>query len=341
MAACWRALAAEPNINLFVIAFQAKTETAFSQDLMAGVPCHLLDLNERQDSARIEALVTAQRPNAVVVCGWFHPPYRTLAAAKALKPVPFVMGMDTPWWGTPKQRLAPLVLRSYLRRMAQVVVTGERSWQYARRLGIPLSHIYPGLYGIDYSTWEPLLNQRLAKPWPRSFLFVGRYVPAKGLDILVTAYRQYCSQVNDPWALVCCGQGPLAPLLNQQPGIADLGFVQPTDLTTVWRQAGVLVLPSGFDPWPLTLLEAAASGLPVLCTQACGSAVEVIRHDYNGLTVPPGQPMALAQAMVALHNRYPELPSWGQRAQTLARPYGADLWASRWARQLSAIATEF
>lgn len=339
MAACWRALSALPEIDLFVIAFQAKTETAFNQELMVDVPCYLLDLDERQDSAQIQSLVTAHQPDVVVVCGWLHRPYQFLTTDPALKTVPLIMGMDTPWWGTPKQRLAPLLLRPYLNRMAQVVVTGERSWQYARRLGIPLNRIYPGLYGIDYDTWAPLLKQRLAQPWPQSFLFLGRYIAAKGIDTLVTAYQQYRAQVTEPWALVCCGQGPLAPLLKQ-PGIVDRGFVQPIDLQTIWQQTGAFVLPSRFDPWPLALLEAAAAGLPVICTQACGSAVEVIRQAYNGLIVPPDDPLALAQAMVALHHSYADLPIWGQRGQTLARPYGADLWAQRWSTLLSTVIGE-
>lgn len=339
-AACWRELAALPNVTLFVIAFQAKTETAFTRDLMAGVPCHLLDLDERQDCDRIEALVTDHQPDVVVVCGWFHRPYRALASAKALRTVPFIMGMDTPWWGTPRQRLAQVMLRPYLSRMAQVVVPGERSWQYARRLGIPLVRIHQGLYGVDYAALSPLLERRIQSPWPRSFLFVGRYVAAKGLDVLISAYQQYRHQVNDPWPLVCCGQGPLGTKLHDQPGIVDQGFVQPTAMATIWQQAGALVLPSRFDPWPLALVEGAAAGLPIICTQMCGSAVEVIRSGYNGLAVPANHPAALSQAMVSLHHSYADLPIWGKRAQALAHPYAAHLWAERWSKLLQATAAQ-
>lgn len=330
MAACWRSLQHQPGIQLKVIAFQAQTETAFSDALMQGIPCRLLNLAERQDAALIRQEVLAKEPDVVILCGWFHKPYRQLAFDPALRSVKLVMGMDTPWQGTWKQRLAPWVLRSYLRRLDRVVVTGERSWHYARHLGIAPQAIHQGLYGIDYATWAQLSAARRQQPWPRSFLFVGRYVSAKALDVLVAAYRQYRTQVADPWLLVCCGKGEQESLLARQPGIENRGFVQPDEMPAIWRNAGAFLLPSRFDPWPLALLEAAAAGLPLVCTHACGSAVEVVRPWYNGLVISEDNVAALANALLTLHQNVAELPEWGRRSQHLAAPYAAAIWTTRW-----------
>jgi glycosyltransferase involved in cell wall biosynthesis len=335
MAACWRALRQLPEIELFVIAFQAHTETAFSAQLMQGIPCRLLNLEERNNFELIEQLVQTGKPNVVVLSGWFHKPYRQLAFSAGLRNCKFIMGMDTPWWGTWKQQLAPWVLRPYLKRMARIVVPGERSWQYARRLGMPEAGIIRGLYGIDYEAWLPLWKERGELSWPRSFLFVGRYNHAKAIDLLVAAYHLYRLQVHDPWPLVCCGQGSLEYLLQKQPGINNRGFVQPEDMKAVWQEAGAFLLPSRFDPWPLALVEAAAAGLPVVCTDACGSAVELVRPGYNGLLVPQEDTTALAQALLTLHQHYDVLPSWGKRAQQFAAPYAADVWANRWQEMIT------
>ncbi len=329
MAACWRALHQVADIEVFVIAFQAHVETAFSDQLMQGIPCRLLNFQERQDARLIKQLVLTQDPDVIVLAGWLNKAYTSLAFLPELNQAAFVMGMDTPWWGTWKQHLAPWMLRSYLRRIDRVVVTGERSWQYARHLGVAPAHIQRGVYGIDYNSWSSLWEQRGQVPWPRSFLFVGRYVTAKAVDILAEAYRNYRSQVTDPWTLVCCGQGPLASYLDQ-PGIENHGFVQPTEMPSIWRSAGAFILPSRFDPWPLALLEAAAAGLPIVCTDACGSAVETVRPWYNGLMIPENDPDALTNAFIALHQHYDELPTWGIRSQQLAAPYAAEMWAIRW-----------
>ncbi|MEA5596121.1 glycosyltransferase family 4 protein [Rivularia sp. UHCC 0363] len=330
MAACWRTLHNLPDIDVFVIAFKANTETAFSDQLMQGIPCRLLDLQERQDANLIKNLVLKECPNVIVFCGWLHKPYNKLAFAPELRETAKIMGMDTPWWGTPKQHLAAFALRSFLQKMNRIVVTGERSWQYARRLGIEPAHIRRGLYGIDFNAWSPLYEKRLQNSWLRSFLFVGRYAKTKALDVLLQAYKLYREEVSEPWNLVCCGKGSLASQLEGKPGIDNRGFVQPNQMQDIWLKAGAFILPSRFDPWPLALVEAAAAGLPIVCTDVCGSAVEVIRPYYNGLIVPPENPEALAKALLKIHHSYEELFIWGKRSQQLAAAYGADLWASRW-----------
>ncbi|MEM7554657.1 MAG: glycosyltransferase family 4 protein [Cyanobacteria bacterium P01_A01_bin.84] len=331
MAACWRALQELPGVDIYVIAFAARTETLFSDQLMEGIPCSLLDVEERHNERLIESLVRQQNPDVIYLSGWFHQPYRQLAFTPKLGNIKKIMGMDTPWWGTLKQHLAPWLLRSYLQRIDKVVVTGERSWQYALRLGLEPEKISRGLYGIDYDTWFPLWQRRVEQPnWPRSFLFVGRYASAKAVDILVQGYHLYSSQVSQPWQLICCGQGPLGERLEGNPGIKNMGFVQPTDMIDIWQNAGAFILPSRFDPWPLALVEAAASGLPIVCTDACGSAVEVIRPWYNGLIIPKENPKALADALFTLHQRHADLHIWGKRSQHLAAPYDTKIWAQSW-----------
>jgi glycosyltransferase involved in cell wall biosynthesis len=337
MTACWRALQAIPEIELFVIAFQARTETAFADELMTGIPHRLLDLQEREQAELTEKLVVEQNPDVVVLCGWFHKPYRQLAFSPKLQDVKFIMGMDTPWWGNWKQYFAPWMLKSYLKRIDHVVVTGDRSWQYAWRLGIPLEKISLGLYGIDYQTWSPLWVVRNQSPWPRSFLFVGRYSYEKSIDILVAAYQKYRQEVADPWNLICCGKGELEFHLQSQPGIKNLGFVQPSEMKDIWLNAGAFLLPSRFDPWPLAIVESAAAGLPVICTQVCGSSVEVIRSEYNGIIIPPDNIHALTKALVKVHNVYDDLPIWGKRSQSFAQPYSSQIWAGRWLNIIQSV----
>jgi glycosyltransferase involved in cell wall biosynthesis len=330
MAACWRALHQTGDVDVFVIAFRALTETAFGERLMADIPCRLLDLTERQDEATIERLVLAERPDAIVLCGWFHQPYVKLVSVPLLQQTAWVMGMDTPWRDNLRQRLAPLALNSYLQRMHRVVVTGERSWQYAKHLGIAADRIERGMYGIDFQNWLPLWESRARSAWPRSFLFVGRYALVKALDILVAAYEMYRQRVDDPWNLVCCGQGELKQLLAQKSGIIDRGFLQPSEMNAVWQSAGAFILPSRFDPWPLAIVEAAAAGLPIICTDACGSAVEVVRPHYNGLVIPEDNVAALTKALVTFHHQYDRLPQWGKHSQELAAPYASNVWVDRW-----------
>ena len=49
------------------------------------------------------------------------------------------------------------------------------------------------MYGVDYASLSPLYQRRVEQPggWPRQFLFVGRYVEDKAIDVLIEAYAQY------------------------------------------------------------------------------------------------------------------------------------------------------
>jgi len=340
MSACWRALTEVSGVDPFVLAFEAGQSTAFNDGLVEGIPSRLLDHEERRDAKLVRDLVAAQNPDVVVLGGWFHPPYRRLPFRRALRDVRFVMGMDTPWEGSGRQQLGRWVLRPFVRRMDRVVVTGERCWQYARRLGVPPSKIVRGLYGVDVTRLAPAWKNRKETGWPQSFLFVGRFADEKAIDVLVEGYARYRRGVDDPWPLICCGKGPMAGRLDDQHGIDNRGFVQPDNMADVWAEAGAFVLPSRFDPWPLALVEAAASGLPIVCSDACGSAVEIVRPGYNGVVVPDEDATALADGLAQVHHTYDALPEWGRRAQQFATPYSAERWADRWTRLLTAVREE-
>ncbi len=340
MAACWRELMRRPGLKVHVLAFAPHgdgRQVAFDERVMAGIPGRLLDPAARKDVEGMRREIVALKPDYVVFPGWMHQPYRELAARLHRDGIPLVLTIDTPWWGTPRQHLGRFLLRRYIRLFTAVFVPGERAWQYAWRLGFPASRIGRGLYGVDVAGLMPVLGQRESRPWPRRFLFVGRYAPVKGLDVLVAGYRRYRELVGDPWELACCGRGPEAARIAREPGVVDLGFLQPEELKAQWGGAGAFVLPSRFDPWPLVLVEAAAAGLPLLASDACGSAVEVLRPHYNGWSFPAGDPDALAQVMRRCHEQHARLPEMGQRSQTLAAPYSAECWAERWEQQLFAF----
>ena len=289
MAACWRALAQRPGVDLRVLAWSTPGGDApFEDALVEGSPVRLLDESERNDAALITKEVSRHRPDVIAIAGWFHPPYVDLALRRH-GGAKFLMGMDTPWLGTLRQRLAPIKLRKLIKNIDGAMVAGERAYQYARVLGMPDGRIFRGYYGFDYDAFAPLYEQRLAtaEGWPKRFVYTGRYAPEKCVPTLVDAYRDYRKGVPDPWPLTCCGHGPLKSMLTGVEGIEDLGFVQPKDLPEVLLRAGASILPSRYEPWGVVVAEALASGLPVLCTDAVGASVELVRSYHNGLTVAP------------------------------------------------------
>ena len=342
MAACWRALSRRPGVELSILAYRAVTaDAAFDDQVMRGLNVRYLDERERLDVELVKKIVVEARPDVLVIAGWSSPPYRALAYEPALASARRVMTMDTPWRGTLRQRLGRYRMAGYLRRMDRVMVPGERAFQLARALAVPEHKIRRGMYGIEHAPLAPLYEQRreLNDGWPRRFLFTARYVEEKGVDVLLDGYRRYRREVSDPWPLTCCGKGPLQAQIAAaaSDGVTDRGFVQPAELPAVYRDHGIFVLPSRYEPWGVVLAEAAAAGLPIICTDACGAAVEVVRSMFNGIITPTGDAAALARAMRWMHDHAESLHEFGARSRTLGAAFADETWADRWLWMLSEV----
>ncbi len=339
MAACWQALAQRPGIELHILHTEQLTAQV-SPFQLAPLLAGLSHQRFAKDIANVDRWLLEQvagfRPDVVVICGWIFWPYTRLMSAKALEPVKMVLGMDSPWRGTPVQRLARFRLGGIARQTDLAVTAGERSATYAQRMGIPERRIRGGLYGFDYDRFSPVADRRLSLTgrWPRQFLFTGRYVEQKDLATLMSAFSEYRRGVSEPWGLTCCGTGDDAWRLREQPGVTDAGFTQPADQPGVFARHGALVLASTFEPWGVALAEAAASGLPLVCTTACGAAADLVRPYYNGLLTTAGDVAGLARALRWIHDHEDELPAMGRRGQALAEGFSAQAWATRWHQYL-------
>lgn len=328
LASCLQALARRDSVELYVVHLDYN-DLPYQEELLQGIPNDRLQA--RDPNAAIPQMVADFKPDIVFICGWFYAPYRQLLGRDDLTSARFFLGMDTPWRGSWQQRVNQLRLRGFIRQMDKVVVAGPRTREFARRLGAPTDKILTGLYGFDLKSFGALAANRFADAaeWPRRFLFAGRYVPEKGLGVLMDAYHRYRSSVDDPWPLDCCGTGPEAPRFRGQEGVRDLGYIQPSALPAVFFEHGVFVMPSMEEPWGVAIAEAAASGLPLICSDRCGASDDLLRMYHNGLLVPAGDASALADAMIWMHQHHHTFRTMGHRSRRLAEGSSAEAWAER------------
>jgi hypothetical protein len=332
MAACWRELARHVEL-LEIIAWRPDSgsdNVAFDDATVAGLNIRLLDARERRDAALPARLFREGRPDAVLVPGWFHAPYRQVANEAAAAGVPVLMCMDSNLRFSLRQLIGRYWYARWFRHIDAVLVAGERSAHLARWLGFDTGRIHTGAYGFDFTGFSAAAAQRAAiNNWPRRFAFIGRYVERKGLDTLVSAYQRYRRMSRDPWQLDCYGQGPLASLLHGMEGITDHGFRQPAELPELLASAGAFILPSRFEAWGVALAEAAASGLPLVASSEVGSVPELLRDGYNGRIFACDDAGALAEALLWIESRDADCAELGRRSQTLAEPFRAEQWATR------------
>jgi glycosyltransferase involved in cell wall biosynthesis len=132
---------------------------------------------------------------------------------------------------------------------------------------------------------------------------VGSLTPKKSHETLLRATRLARRSLPDLRVAVV-GQGPMAGALHRraaelavEDAVAFVGYRE--DAARVASAFDVFVLSSRHEGLPVALLEAMAAGRPVVATRV-GGVPEVVRDGGEGILVPPGDPEALAAAMVTV-----------------------------------------
>jgi glycosyltransferase involved in cell wall biosynthesis len=194
------------------------------------------------------------------------------------------------------------ILRDKVLRADFVVcVSDYNKTHLLKRTGAPESLFRVVYNGVDLDRFHPA-----GEPATNLVLGVGRLVPKKGFPDLVSACRAIASRGTHV-RLCIVGSGPMEPDLADQARLSavDLtlsGSLPQDELAGMYNRATVVVQPSvipqdgNIDSLPTVLLEAMASGRPVVSTRV-GGIPEIVDEDVNGLIVEPGDIAALASAI--------------------------------------------
>jgi glycosyltransferase involved in cell wall biosynthesis len=191
------------------------------------------------------------------------------------------------------------LIKFTLKRADYVLVVNQALQEKVLELGINPDKIYVTPNAVDVEKFTPQ-NKELPPDIEMSsdkpvLLFVGNLVFQKGVKYLLDAKML----MNTPAELVVVGDGPLRQELEmkvQNEEISDVVFVGARrDVEKIMPSADVFVLPSVSEGSPITILEAMASGLPVVATSV-GGITDLI-NDKVGRVVEPENPLEMATAL--------------------------------------------
>lgn len=327
MAACLKAVHEKYQVELLVVRIPPTSAAPFEERHFAWID----RLYDRADLSQhdLERLVENFQPDCVLMAGWFDKGYLRVARRMKRRGVVVIAGADTQWSGSIRQLLGKVASPIVLHTAIDIFwAAGERQRLTAQHLGFSGARCWSGYYTCNWRQFAARRssNGNIASP---SFLFVGRYVHVKGLDVLIEAYRRYRSNADRPWKLRCAGSGELSDSLQGEPGIEDLGFVQPDELPRLFAEAAAFVLPSTREPWGVVIHEAAAAGLPIICSDACGAGVHLVSHKHNGFVFESGNVEHLTECLHAMTSLSPdERMEMSNHSHELSKQYTPDKWAS-------------
>jgi glycosyltransferase involved in cell wall biosynthesis len=318
-----------------VLFHKERSAVAPFENTIGGERLTAYEWSKAPDEAQVEDVLQGFDPDAMLVNSWHLGPYRRSARRRQGRTLR-VLCMDNQWWGTAKQRAGAATARWWIRPAYDaVMLPGDRQAELARRLGFSTEQMIWGLYAGLPEPFERIAAHREDGLPPRAFLFVGRLVHDKAIDVLVEGYSRYRAASENPWPLIVAGTGPDAPLLAGVQGVESLGFVQPSELPAVFARAGCLVLPSRFEPWAVVVHEATCAQLPVVCTWVCGASTRLVLDGRNGVVISPDDADALAGALRRIEGATDdERRGMGAMSGLLSTQYSPERWAENLLRRI-------
>ncbi|MBN7773582.1 glycosyltransferase family 4 protein [Clostridium aminobutyricum] len=143
--------------------------------------------------------------------------------------------------------------------------------------------------GIDFKSFHPMyrsnqLREQLGISDKITFLYVGRVSYEKDLDILSKSYQEIRQKYKDRVAMIITGEGPYLEKCKQifPNDTIFTGFRKGKDLSEIYASCDIFVCPSSTETFGNVVLEAMASGLPVIGADA-GGVGEIIQQGVTGL----------------------------------------------------------
>ena len=220
-----------------------------------------------------------------------------------------------------------------LRRAAQPFVSNyiavSRDLEAWLRLSIrvPPRKLHQIYSGVDNLKFHPRKGARPEFAHPESIVFgsVGRMVEVKDYPTLTRAFIQMVHQQPERAErarLVIVGTGPARAVcldLLKSANLEHLAWLpgERHDIAEIMQVFDVFVLPSKNEGISNTILEAMASGLPVIAT-AVGGNVELVETGVNGLLVRPGDVTDMAQALLSYLDAPARIAEQGENARRQA-----------------------
>jgi glycosyltransferase involved in cell wall biosynthesis len=201
-----------------------------------------------------------------------------------------------------EQALSPAQLRLHrwiAGRADAVIAVSSAARDRVLRWGVPADRVAVALQSADLTPIRTAVAARPAANGALPVLGVGRLVPDKNFATLLEA----AARVEEGQVRVeIAGGGPLEPELRQLAQRLGIpvrfhGHVSPAELPQLYAAAEIYALLSTYEPFGVSAREAAAAGLPIICSRVAGAAGDVVVDGRNAILVEPTSVEDVAAAL--------------------------------------------
>lgn len=273
------------------------------------------------DAKEIGEAIDASTPDAVLLMGWHAKVQLRAMAHCRRRGIPLVYRGDTNLQAAPtglrrlfwKQRT-----RVLLRQFGAALSVGHRARLYLLTCGVDPTKIYASPHCVDNDFFRELADpfagaegrERARASFgidedARTLVFAGKLEQRKQPAALLRA----AARLGDGTHVLFAGDGPERAALQLEAARLGVpttfaGFLTQRELPRAYRAGECLVLPSTTETWGLVVNEALAAGTPVVVSEACGCADDLVRQPAGGgVRFQAGDIDGLAEAVRKLRAR--------------------------------------
>ncbi len=185
-------------------------------------------------------------------------------------------------------------------------------------------------YGVDWVGFDqpPRLPDPASAGRPLRFLFAGSVLARKGVPVLMEAWRALAPKNAELWIAGGIEQD-IRALIPNLPGLRLLGRVPNSEMSRIYGETDVLVLPSLMEGFSLVLLEALAAGLRIIATPNTGAA-DFLTDSFAGELIECGSAEALLNALKHQLENQPNRSAIQAFAAPLKERYSWNAYGRRW-----------
>ncbi len=271
----------------------------------------ILDRTRQNAAVALAEILIRERPDYLICYGYTLKPQITALSWAMLTKTPFAVIGDANIYCDDASGIKRILkrwwLRQVTRRASALMTIGTANRLFWESYGARPEQLFEARFAVDNDFYARACEARKAEAVALQkkfgltdkvvFLFVGRLVKRKNVDLIIRAAQQLN---DDRMTVVIAGTGEelasLRVLADGNPRMIFAGLVAPDELPLYYSMADVLILPASREPWGLVVNEAMACGLAVIAHCHCGATVDLV-NAKNGVVLENFSVDEMAQAM--------------------------------------------
>jgi glycosyltransferase involved in cell wall biosynthesis len=281
----------------------------------------------------VREMVRAQRIDVLAINGWYGTYAWPLIFFKRKLGCRVVMVSDSNKWDKPRSVLKEWAKRRLLRKVDAGFAAGIPQREYLTDLGLPAEQISLGNDVVDTPLYSSIPVREITQNRTIVIGTAARLIPEKNLlaalDALVIVCRRH-PNISLTWRIA--GKGPeekrIRDAISEQGAPVELmGFIGYYEMPRFYAGLDLYWQPSVYEPWGLVVNEAMASALPVLVSERCGCARDLVSKE-NGWKHSVTNVMDMTAGLEEAIGDIGAWPKFGAKSRDIIAHWGPERFAS-------------